>query len=379
MIQSLQVNRIDARDFKEIHNFDCNKLQATKSLGLDFDEMIHDERSARDFMDFQRELGRKGHRKIKSAMDSIQPTITTGSIPVAIQFLQAFVPGHVLISTNARKIKELIGMRLVGKWSDEYIVMRLGELTGYAGIYGDTTNTQLANWNNNYVHRTIVRGEIGFRVGKLETERAAAEQYDPAALKRLGCQRQAGIFLNGIGFNGFNNGTNETYGFLNDPQLPAYVALPGNWIVATFYDIQADLINMYSSLRNNSGDLIDPASVNVTLAVATSVYDKLSKTATNGSGQSVFQWLKETYPKTRVVSAPELNAANGGQNVVYLYAEELKDESTDGGQTWDNDIQSEFMSLGVAKEIKYYAEGFTFSANGAVAKRPFLIVRRTGA
>ncbi len=56
------------------------------------------------------------------AMDSLQPTVTTGTVGTPVQFLQNWLPGFVFVITAARKIDDIIGLMVTGAWEDEQIV-----------------------------------------------------------------------------------------------------------------------------------------------------------------------------------------------------------------------------------------------------------------
>ena len=90
------------------------------------------------------------------------------------------------------------------------------------------------------------------------------------------------------------------------------------------------------------------------------------------------EWLRDTYPAVRVVSAPELNGANGGENVFYLYADNVTDSSTDDGRTFVQIVPTRFMSLGVEQQAKAYVEDYTNATAGVMVKRPYAVVRRSG-
>src|ERR1700733_2550419 len=139
-----------------------------------------------DYEDLHR-IGLGGFDKIIDAgfgMDSIQNNVTVASIPVALQFLQQFLPGFVKVMTAKRKIDSIVGINTVGSWEDEEIVQGIIENTGAAVPYGDQTNVPLANWNENWVARTVVRFELGMRVDVLEAKRAARIMIDTAGRKR---------------------------------------------------------------------------------------------------------------------------------------------------------------------------------------------------
>lgn len=313
------------------------------------------------------------------AMDAglLQPGITTPSVPSVVQFLQNWLPGLVKVTTAARRIDLIAGKTVAGSWEDEEIVQGILEPLGNAVPYGDLTNVPVADWNVVWNKRTVVRFELGIQVNALEQARSARVRIDTAAEKRYSAQRQLEIARNKVGFFGFNNGNNLTYGFLNDPGLPAYQTVANtNWATSTFLEIQSDLLTAIQELRTQSEDVIDPDMVPLTLTLATSVRDYLS-TPTD-FGYSVMKWLNDTYPKIRVESAPELNGANGGLNVFYLHADEVPDDSSDGDRTLIQVVPATFQVLGVAQAAKGYTEDYSNATAGIMLKRPYAITRWSG-
>jgi hypothetical protein len=315
-------------------------------------------------------------------MDSNQALTTTASIAVPIQFLQKWLPGFVRIMTAARKIDELLGIQTVGNWHDEEVVQGVQELTGNAVPYGDYTNVPFTSWNANWERRSIVRFEEGMRVGELEERRAAAIQMNSAAAKREGAGLALEIKRNDVGFNGYNSGNNRTYGLLNDPNLPAYVNVAAGasssllWSQKTFLEITADIRTAIVGVRTTSQDIIDPETTNITLGLPTNAVDRLS--TTSDFGISVREWLTKTYPRVRVVSAPQFNTANGGAGVFYLYAERVVDLSTDDGGTFAQIVPSKFEVVGVAKAAKGFEEDYSNACAGVLLKRPYAVYRASG-
>lgn len=323
------------------------------------------------------------NRMIKSfAMDSLQPLVTQPSIVTPIQFLQMWLPGFVHVLTAARRIDDMIGMQVMGNWIDEQVVQGILEETGLAIPYGDYQNTPYSSFNVNFVYRTVIRFELGMRVGMLEEARTARINVDNAASKRGAAALNLEIQRNLIGFNGYNSGANNTYGFLNDPGLPNYYTVPVGastftyWSTKTMLEICADIRTAVENLRTNSKDQIDPERTDLTLGLPTAVVDYL--TTISDFGYSVRKWMQDTYPRMRVVSAPELDGANGGANVGYLFADKVADASTDGGNTWLQPVPSKFLVLGVAKYEKWYTEDYLNATAGAMLKRPYAVVRFSG-
>ena len=315
----------------------------------------------------------------QAGMDTLLGTLTTASLATPVQFLQEWLPGFVFVITQVRMIDELVGITTQGSWEDEEIVQGILEHIGTPSVYGDQTNIPLASWNTNFETRTIVRMEQGLSVGRLEEARAAAMRVSSSQSKRIAAAQSLEISRNLIGFNGFDGGANQTFGFLNDPQLPAYVGSPGvawNNVGATFASIQGDLRFAIQTLRTQSGGNISPGGDPLTLAVPLAAYDFLS--LTSDFGNSVMQWLTQTYPNVRVIPVPQLDDASGGLGALYLYAEGADDESTDDRRTWVQVVPAKFQTLGVEQGAKMYVEDYTNATAGVLCKRPWAVFRMSG-
>lgn len=385
MLNSQQVTKIhrvmDAQHIAPIQNFDLNRLRVgrdgcdvnaiRRNLGIDIGgsqlrDMVKYYNDARESM----------------AMDALQPPLTTPSMITPIQFLQEWLPGFVEIITDARKIDELVGIVVAGDWHFSEIVQGVRELIGKAQPYGDFNNVPRASYNANYNRRSIVRFEQGLFSGVLQEAISAMVNINDGAARRDACALQLEIVRNSIGFNGYNDGLGLTFGFLNDPGLPAYVPFDDGasgdpeWATKTFLEITRDIRTMFSALRTQSGDTINPEAIETTLALPTSVIDYMTVTA--DFNIPVSKWLKDSYPKCRVVSAPELDAGNGGASAAYLYANKIKDDSTDGGQVFIQVVPTKFKVTGVMKQTKGYEEDYTNATAGVICKRPYGVVRYTG-
>lgn len=331
--------------------------------------------------------------RMASAMDSndvgILPTPTSmqtsPSVPGLVQFLQAWLPGYVNFFTAARKIDTLVGMDTIGSWEDEQIVQGMLEPTGNAVPYGDLSNIPLTSWNVNYEWRNVVRFEMGFIVGRLEELRASRIRVSSQGEKR----NQAGLALeiqrNRVGFYGYNDGAGRTYGFLNDPGLPAYVTFPNgatsgspSWNTKTFNDITADIrLGLYTLEVQGMGN-IDVETAPITMALPVGKRQFLTVTQSVG-GISVRQWIRDNYPNLRIETAPELQDANGGSSAVYFYIENFADGSSDGGKVWQQVVPAKFLALGVERRAKAVVEDAANATAGIMCKRPFGVARFSGA
>lgn len=318
---------------------------------------------------------------LANAMDSALVGPAGGNLGTPLQFLQAWLPGVVRQVTQIRNIDSLVGVQTIGSWEDEEVVQTASELAGKAELYGDVTNIPLANYNATYERRSILRWEMGAAMGVLEEARAAKSNVSLAVEKRAAAAEALDIIRNRVGFYGYNQPDSRVFGFLNDPLLPAYanVAAGANglpWSGKTFLEITADIREMVTSLVTQSGGRVRPQAVDMTMALPLGFEQYLG--VTSDYGVSVGDWLAKTYPRIRVESAPELTGANGGANVVYLYAERVADSGTDGGEVIAQIVPARFQALGVEKRAKATVEDYTNALAGVMVKRPYAVVRRSG-
>ena len=373
--QSIEHSHFGPRDVRPLEKKNFNPksyrdVLRLSAIGIGMDEEMVDQM-----------INSSYYRKFNDAtyaMDAIQPLVTTASIQTPIQFLQNWLPGFVYVMTGVRNIDEFVGITTSGSWEDYEIVQGILERIGLPQTYGDQTNVPFSSWNVNFNTRNVVRFEEGMYVGRLETAESARMRVDNAGVKRMAAALNLEIIRNYTGFYGFNSGNNNTYGFLNDPSLPNYVEVATgvggyNWSQKTFLEICKDIRTAVVALRTQSQGIIDPGKLRLTLAVATDAVDWLS--TTSDFGISVSDWLKQAYPNVRVVNAPQLNNAYSSDNVFYLYAEEVNDESTDDTRTFIQNVPAKFLVLGVEQQTKRYLESYSNATAGIMTKRPWAVCR----
>ena len=344
----------------DIKSFDsAEQIRALNKIGLQLDDMVSN----------------------SQGMDAA--TFTTPNVGAPIQHLQNWLPGFVKEVTTARKIDTLLGVTTVGNWHDEEIVQGVAERTAHVAEYGDFTNTPMSDYNTEFEKRTVVRFEDGYMGGTLARERAEAYGVDDYGMKRSASLIALEIVRNEVGFYGYNNGNNKTYGLLNDPNLPAYddVATGDGgdttWETKTYLEITADIIEAANTIRTQSGDNVDPYKDELRFVIASNSVGFLSTLNVQGT-ISVRKWIRDTFPNWVIESAPEFNEADGGENVFYLYAPSLKGDSSDNGRTFEQLVPSRLRTLGQEARAKGFTELFSNATAGVLCKRPYLVVRRSG-
>lgn len=317
--------------------------------------------------------------------DITQPVTNISNFGTPVQFLQEFLQGVVHILTTSREADELAKLAPAGKWSDEEVVQRVHEHLGTPVLYRDAGDTPAANFSQVFDRRTIVRFELGLENFILEEERMASTGANSATEKRAAVAYALEILRNQLFFFGFNNGDNRTYGFLNDPNLTAYttVATGGgggtDWSSKTPAEIAADLNTAGAALRSQSGNNVKLERQRIIIAVAASSYEYLNKSdSSNGAPFTAMKWLKDSYPSATVLAVPELDAADGGENAFYMYAESLAGSGTDDGSTIIQLVPEKFRALNVVPTNKGSKEAYTNACAGALIKRPYAVVRFSG-
>ena len=319
--------------------------------------------------------------KIGIGMDSALVGPAGGNLGAPLQNLQNWLPGVVRKVTTVRNADALMGVQTAASWEDEEIIQTAAELTGKAELYGDVTNIPLAGYNTTYERRSIIRFEQGVMMGTLEEARAAKANISMAVEKRAAAAESLDIIRNRVAFYGYNQPDTRVFGFLNDPNLPAYTNVAAGaggltWAVKTFLEITRDIREMVTALVTQSGGRIRPQDTDMTLALPLGFEEYMG--VTSDFGVSVGDWLSKTYPRIRVETAPELAGANGGASVAYLYAERVADSGTDGGEVIAQIVPARFQALGTEKRAKGVVESYTNGLAGVMTKRPYGVVRRSG-
>lgn len=312
------------------------------------------------------------------AMDASLPLQTTPTITNPVQFFQYWAPEAVEVVTAARKIDDIVGRTIAGSFEDEEVVVTVLERTGSAQPYTDTANIPFASWNQSFETRSIVRFEEGLQVGYLEAMRASRMRIDSHKEKVAAVGDSLAIELNNVGFYGYANGSNRTFGFLNDPNLTAYKTVAqgaaGNttWASKTFLEITSDIITAVGDLVVQLQGNFDPTRDNFTLVLPLSATQWLNKMNELGT-KSVSTWLRETYPNLRLVAAPQLDGANGGSNVFYMAVERIGT-----ADVMKQYVQDVMRLVGVEKKAKVVVEDYANATAGLIVQQPLGVVRYSG-
>ena len=329
---------------------------------------------------------RQSVKSIRATMDAAATPQIDPSAPALSQFFQFWETGVVKAFTAPRKAEELLGYHQSGSFETDTVIIR--SLEQHAGVtpYGDLADTPLSNYNAKFPFRHTVRFQAGLRTSHLETARMSAVGFNDQDEKREAVRVAFEINENAIMFYGYNGGVNRTYGLFNDPNLEAIQTLPNNaggtstsWANKTWDEKYNDVIVSVNRLITNTKQAFDPYAESFTWAIPTYVNTHLMDR--NTLGLTLKQALTENYPQMRIVPIPQLDGANGGADVWYMYKDEKVevDPSTDDGATIIPMTQSRmFLISSLPNEDGGVNEKYAHACAGVFVKRPILVVRFGG-
>lgn len=305
---------------------------------------------------------------------------TTASITNPVQFLQTFLPGTVRVLQAPTTLEEAIGFTQAGTWEGAEIVQQIMEWAGFTREYGDWQAKPTTSWNRNFDKQNIVRFEVGVNVGRLEEARAAHSNISDANEKQGAATLILQQILNDVGYNGYNSGDNLTFGFLNNPNLPAYVPVADNagatsklWANKTWLERQKDVISWANGLLTNSKGRVNVKTQPSTLMIPLALDNFFS--STTDLGYSLKKWFDDNYPMARLMAVPNLDLAASGLNAVYWFADSVPDSGTDDGSTFRQVIPARMVSLGTEQQVGGYKTGYSCATAGTFALRPFAVYR----
>lgn len=295
------------------------------------------------------------------------------------RFLTAEFAGVIRQPVSRSSVDALIGVTSVGAWEDEYIEFQVLESVGRAELYGDHANIPLANFTYNEDKRGIVRFEQGFETGVLEVARANKRGLDSGAEKRRAAKQSLDMQREDIGYYGFVTANTRTFGLLNEPNLLPYETAVAVWAGADFATVTGDIADMVSQLELQS-DYKIKEDMKMTLVLPAGFGRFLNIANNAGNGQTVKQWIKESYPNLRVMQSPQFVGANGGANVAYLFVDnvEQEDGETATSQSLVQIVPAEYRMIGSNQGAKVYVETASNATAGVVAIHPWAVTRLSG-
>lgn len=314
-------------------------------------------------------------------MDMDPALQTTASITVPQQFTQYWDPQAVDTLYTATLMDQIMGETIAGTWADTKYVLRWNEILGQASLYGDLTDEDLVGMSYNYDYRSVVR----FQKALLPTALAEAQLAKARIPYRADLQRAIAELFNinqdEIGHFGWAPSipsTEPTYGFLNEIGLAPYETLPQNaggtstqFEDKTWEEIQADFRYLIGILQTQLKGHFNPNTQRFKIVMSNAVAQTLNNTTQFGI--SIIKWLSDTYKNFDIIYDAKLDGANSGENVIYIFAEDIK-----GIRTFEQIIQQKMFLVGFEQRTHGKKELYSHATAGVICKRPLAVVRASG-
>lgn len=297
------------------------------------------------------------------AQDALPALVTVSNSGVPAFLTNYIEPKLIEVLVSPTKAAEILGETKKGSWVNQTAFFSMVESTGEVSSYGDrNTNGEVgtnANWpqRQNYLYQTMTTW------GDLEMARMGTAQIDWASRQQVASAKIMKQFENKAYFYGISGLQN--YGILNDPGLSAPISPNAKaaggftWLNnATYLEIVNDINKLYQKAVSQCGGLLE-RDAPMTLAMSPSVEVALSYVATLGTGVSVYDTIKKTYPNLRVVTAPQYTTGSG--ELVQLIVGELE-----GQKTGECAFAEKMRAHGVVRKASHFEEKKSGAIWGAI-------------
>ncbi len=297
------------------------------------------------------------------------------------QKLQNWLPGFIFGLTVPQSADEDFGVANFGDWHMATIVRGQKDFRANPKVYSDSSNTNQASWTPSWITRNIVRFEQDLQVGRLEEAQAGEIMTSSAADKRYATMTALDQMRNYVAYYGFMQGENRTFGFLNDPNLPAVKTPPTNaagntkLMDYTFNELVSLFQTMSQDIVSQSAGRCNPLTQPVTVTMATSDYQALI--SVNSLGVRSFRaWADETFTGgIRFLPTWQMNEAVAGDNLMVMRVDDVQGAGTAGTQSLLQIVPSQIIAIGVEQKAKGFIEAYSNSTAGMLVQFPFAFAR----
>lgn len=359
----------------------------------------HGENSA-----FLREMMSKGIISCGHAGDDLvfrsfnaSPAVTVPNINVPLGALNYIKPEDIEVRT-AIQVSDLIAPKTkLGTWGGtKLITIKIKEFSGKVSPDDGTANDTIKSTVN---YDFITRGVFPFAGywgnTDMGRETAGAMQNNLQADDVKSLMNTMAIAQNQIFFNGVSEKQLTTlgvqmpvYGFLNDPNLPAYTTVASNaassstyWASKTVEEIYKDVLTSYGRLVNKSGgNIIGNGLANgrgkLKLAISLGSFTDLKRVQSVGTQWiSVYEMIKANFgmSDSDFIPVPQFNNANNDSDVFYLIYE---DDTI--GATVLNVYQELIRAYPIFQKHSELSQKISSQVSGCIVQYPMFIDRCDG-
>lgn len=292
------------------------------------------------------------------AMDALPALVTLSNSGVPA-FLTNYVdPKLIEVLVAPNKATEIFPEVKKGDWTTLTAYFAMVESTGETSSYGDYNENGEIGTNVNWPQRQSYVYQTMTQWGDRQLAMMGNAQIDWASQQNIASGKIMGQFQNKSYFLGIQGLQN--YGILNDPNLPAPItpitkANGGfTWVSvsnaanATYLEVINDVAKLFADVVQRSGGLVE-TDTPFKLCMSPRVSVALTYVATLGTGVSVMDTLKKTYPNITIVTAVQYSTASG--ELVQLIVDELE-----GQQTAQTAFSEKMRAHGVVRATSSFKE-----------------------
>lgn len=255
--------------------------------------------------------------------------------------------------------------------------------TGFMEAYipgFDGQSAGVTNANLNYVQRNIQKLQIFLTYNELEEATMSYSKINIVNEKRLAMmniieQTRDDMFYYGLSYN------TGVKGLLNDSNLNATIVLPaaaGNpasssWASKSYQEKQDDILLMFNQLVKN---MVNNINVNqaspMVFVLSPLVLTYFVKK--NDFGQSIKEWMQDTFPSCEIVTAIQYSGATGsGDNLMQLFLKEVG-----GMPTVCHGFSYNLRAHRVIYGTDYLKQKYSIGDAGSIVRLPIAVVTSSG-
>ena len=288
------------------------------------------------------------------------------------QFFTLFNENTINVLYRGRTAAQTFGVKTMGDWTTERIAFKTRELTAIASIYDDWSRAAYAAYNYGWDVRDTLRLEWALEVTKLEEAVGSVMRRNPYKDKKDAIVLNQSIWNNEFFWNGASIDGKKLYGALNEPNLasasrkrnlPVDFSNPG----LTVDDVVAALTlikQRFADDLQGNGD-IETLPVEIACPLKWQTVFTIPNTVT---GYTANKWLAENWKAAKVSFKPELDTADDGEPMLYVFAKSVPDVGMDTVNLCET---SKLRLIGAMPSLKGREEAYSSSVAGALVACPF--------
>nr|DAV82130.1 MAG TPA: major capsid protein [Caudoviricetes sp.] len=310
------------------------------------------------------------------------PTITSPNINLTFGALQYIRPRAIEVLTAPRTCDKIASSEKFGVWGDRTIVIKQKEFAGKTSPDDGLSESPSVKTNYNYITRGVYYYQTSWMSTDLEETTATGMQENYRADQVNSAMQTLAIDRNNFFFRGVKESSLSApvYGFLNEPQLPAYKTVKQGskgkteWDTKTPEEIHNDIVDAVNELYKKSNGVIEDNLANgkIKMAIASNSLGNIDRA--NSFGLTARIKLRETFgDNLEIIAVPQLNLADSSSDCFYLMFDMQGADST---------ILNGFVEMARAYPIfqkdSVVSQKISGASAGCIIQYPWAIVRFNG-